>query len=486
MKKKQILIVEDEPIVADDIKMTLHKLGYAVPAIASSGKEAIKKTEEIHPDLVLMDIVLKGKMDGIEATRIIRSRFDIPVIYLTAFADKKILERAKITEPYGYIIKPFEDRELKSTIEIALYKHKMERKLKESEEWLFTTLKSIGDAVIATDKKGYVTFMNPVAQILTGWKQEETAGRPLKDVFQIINEETGEPAEDPLPEVLREGRVIGVAERTVLVAKDGRRIPIADTCAPIKYRKGNIAGAVLVFQDITERTKLQKDLMQAEKMAAIGTMAASVAHELRNPLGVIKTAVYNLRQNLQMKDVKTERRIANINKKVEEADKIINDLLNYSRLRKPNLVNTNINELIEEAESRVKSEFSGNKITTIKKLGKISEIKVDRVQMSGVFQNIIRNAYEAMDSGDKLTLCTKYIKSKKSIEISIADTGCGISRENLEKLDKPFFSTKAKGTGLGLPLAFRIVKENHRGIIEVKSDVGKGTEFKVILPAEIV
>jgi len=169
MGKAQILIVEDERIVAHDIEKSLRNLGFDVCASVPSGEEALEKAEGQRPDLVLMDIMLKGDMNGIEAAEQIRSRFNIPVVYLTAYADEEVLERAKITEPFGYIIKPFEERELGSAIKMALYKHKMERKLKESEEWFSTTLKSIGDAVITTDKEGRVTFMNPVAESLTGW-----------------------------------------------------------------------------------------------------------------------------------------------------------------------------------------------------------------------------------------------------------------------------------------------------------------------------
>ncbi len=132
MKTIQILVVEDEQIVANDIKMILQRLGYVVSGMASSGEDAIKKAEEINPDLVLMDIVLEGKMDGVEAASLIRYRFDIPVVYLTAYSDKKTLERAKVTEPFGYILKPFKDRDLYTTIEMALYTHKMGNMLKES------------------------------------------------------------------------------------------------------------------------------------------------------------------------------------------------------------------------------------------------------------------------------------------------------------------------------------------------------------------
>jgi CheY-like chemotaxis protein len=150
MAKAHILIVEDDGIVAIDIENSLKKLGFSVIAMVPSGEEALEKVAEYKPDLVLMDIVLKGEMNGTEAAKQIRSQFNIPIVYLSAYAEEEILERAKVTEPFGYIIKPFEDRELNTAIEMALYKHKMEKRLKESEEWLSTTLKSIGDAVIVT------------------------------------------------------------------------------------------------------------------------------------------------------------------------------------------------------------------------------------------------------------------------------------------------------------------------------------------------
>lgn len=147
MKKTEILIVEDERIVAADMKISLNRLGYDVCGMVISGEKAVKKAEELHPDLVLMDIKLSGEMDGIEAASIIRSRIDIPVIYLTAHADKKTLERAKKTEPYGYVLKPFEDRELNAAIEMALHKHKLEKMLKEKEEKLRRNLEDTINAL---------------------------------------------------------------------------------------------------------------------------------------------------------------------------------------------------------------------------------------------------------------------------------------------------------------------------------------------------
>jgi putative integral membrane protein (TIGR02587 family) len=173
----------------------------------------------------LMDISLDGPMDGIEAAEAIRRQHDVPVIYLTAHSDPATLARAKITGPFGYILKPFDERDLATQIELALYKHQADRQLRQQREWLRVTLTSIGDAVIATDAEGRITFVNPVAEALTGWKAEEAAGQPIQCVFRIVNEQTGTPLEEPVARVLREGRAVELANHAALLTKDGARCP---------------------------------------------------------------------------------------------------------------------------------------------------------------------------------------------------------------------------------------------------------------------
>lgn len=251
MTGTQILVVEDEIIVAEDIRRSLQNMGYNIPVTVSKGEDAIKTAGENNPDLVLMDIVIEGKMDGIQTAEQIRSRYNIPVVYLTAYSDIKTLERAKITEPFGYIIKPFKERELNINIEIALYKHRMEKKLKESKEWFITTLKSISDAVIATDPSGCVKFMNPVAQSMTGWALEEAYGKPLKDIFNIMTEKTRRKVSAG-----GEGTDIAV-NLTVLINRHKNKIPVEVGSDPIRDDKENIIGIVTVFRDITERKKTE-------------------------------------------------------------------------------------------------------------------------------------------------------------------------------------------------------------------------------------
>lgn len=280
MEEIKIIVVEDESIVAEDIKRSLQNMGYFVPAIVSTGEDAIKKAAELMPDMILMDIVLRGEMNGIEAAGQIRTDLNIPVIYLTAYTDDKILEQAKLTEPFGYIIKPFEDKELHSVIEMALYKNRMDNKLRESQDWLSTVLHSIGDAVIATDKEGNVIFMNPVAEKLTGWDQNDAKGRDLAEVFNIINEETEKRVENPAKKVIREGKALNIANHTVLISKENKKIAIDDSAAPIKNTKGELTGVVLVFHDVTERRSMEKQLN--EKLEELGNFyEMSVNRELR-------------------------------------------------------------------------------------------------------------------------------------------------------------------------------------------------------------
>ncbi len=207
------------------------------------------------PDLILMDISLSGSMDGVAAAEAIRCRQDVPVVYLTAHSDSATLARAKITDPFGYLLKPFEERELATQVELALFKHQSERQLREQREWLRVTLRSIGDAVIATDAAGRVTFLNPASEALTGWDAKEAAGQPIEHVFRIVNERTGEPLPEPVARVLRECRAVELANHAALVKKDGRTVPIEDSAAPILDAAGELIGVVLVFHEVTAKRR---------------------------------------------------------------------------------------------------------------------------------------------------------------------------------------------------------------------------------------
>ncbi|MCK5148262.1 PAS domain S-box protein [bacterium] len=264
MSQPKIMIVEDELIIAHDIKRILINSGYVVSAIASSGELALQQIDKLKPDLVLMDIKLKGDMNGIETAGQAHALYDVPVVYMTANADIETVERAKQAEPYGFIYKPVQPVVLKAVIEMALYKHGAEKQLKQREAWLDATLNSIGDAVISTDIEGLIISMNPVAEKLTGWKQDMSVGRPLTKVFKIKNIKTGKRIVNPLIKVLKDGITVGLANHTVLITKDGREIQIADSAAPIRDTNGEVSGVVLVFRDVTEEYQMRETVKVSE------------------------------------------------------------------------------------------------------------------------------------------------------------------------------------------------------------------------------
>ena len=244
-----IFIVEDERIVAEDIKVSLEARGYTVPGIASSRDQAIEGIRRTSPQLVLMDIMLKGPDDGIETARLVRELFGIPVIYLTSHADQDTLNRAKITEPFGYIIKPFEERDLLSAIEIALYRRQVEERLQEKERWLATILGSIAEGVLAVDAIGVIRLANAAAERIGGWQSDEMVGRELADVYRVADPVTRQQIELPSLPALLGGTGSRDSELRILTRKDGAKALIQESVAPISDAAGTVSGVVLVIRD---------------------------------------------------------------------------------------------------------------------------------------------------------------------------------------------------------------------------------------------
>ncbi len=245
----RILIVEDERITAEDLRDILTDLGYLVVDVVSSGPEAIRRAEESPLDLALMDIHIKGEMDGTEVAHILRSRFNVPVIYLTAHADSETLNRAKLAQPLGYITKPFQEPELRASIEMALYKHAQDVKSTDREEWLSSTLGSIGEGIITVDERGNVILLNSAAEKLTGWPVEEALGRHMDEVFPLLHPASGQKIAPPLERVLAGGAVEEIAGEVTVLRRDGERKPVSASMAPVRNHQGAVSGAVVVFGD---------------------------------------------------------------------------------------------------------------------------------------------------------------------------------------------------------------------------------------------
>ena len=248
LENAKILVVEDERITAEDIKRSLEKTGYIVPAIVSTGEDAVKFSEKYKPDLVLMDIVLDGKVDGIEAAETIRTKFAIPVIYLTAYSDKNTVERAKTTnpsafilkEPYGFLHKPFEENELYAAIDIILDRNKEEKMLKSHDELLVSLLKTISDGVIVTDSDEKIKLMNSAAEKITGFNKDKSIGKKFSEVFRVPGLKIDVPEEINLNDNLD--------EEIFLESKNDTKTLIDGTLTPIKNKNGVSEGIIIIFR----------------------------------------------------------------------------------------------------------------------------------------------------------------------------------------------------------------------------------------------
>ncbi|MBK9249238.1 MAG: PAS domain S-box protein [Ignavibacteria bacterium] len=261
----RILIVENEPDIATTLRLLLSKAGFDVVGITGFGEEVLPLLEQSTIDIILMDIGLNGPMDGIETAQQIHGSRDTPIIFLTAKADAATFQRAKATQPYGYIHKPFDIMQVQSSIEMAMSRYQIEKSLNEHRRWLSTTLSSIGDGVIVTDRLGTIQFMNPVAEKLTAYQQTSAAGKQLQEVFTIIDELTRASESNPVELVLKENRTVVLPNHTILVAKNGDEYNIEVSAAPMYDPNTSISGVVLTFRDTTDKHRTEELLAKTER-----------------------------------------------------------------------------------------------------------------------------------------------------------------------------------------------------------------------------
>ncbi len=264
MRQENILIVEDERIIALDLQGRLIRFGYPRPVIATNGIDALKEIENRKPDIILMDIMLSSGFDGIETANIIHEKYNIPIIFLTAYSDEGTLERAKKADPVAYILKPFKERELFTTIEMALFKFKADEKAKRQERWSAAILRSIGDGIIATNQNGNIDFLNPKAEAILEVNQEDVKNLPLSEIFNPLDNINKMPLEIPFAE----HRTFNY-KNCVIINKKGMVIHIEGSIAPIIDKFGNIEGKVVAFRDISQIQRLSETISYQESHDAL-------------------------------------------------------------------------------------------------------------------------------------------------------------------------------------------------------------------------
>ena len=437
MMTPRILVVEDDEIVSEYIQRRLERVGYRVLPVVSSGQQALETTREESPDLVLMDIRLQGDMDGVEAAREIRDRFNIPVVYLTAYSDDATLDRAKVTEPYGYILKPFRERELHTTIEMALYKHDIERKLKQSEERFRTIITESADGTVIVDRDGIVRFVNPAAEALLGRTADGLLGEPWRS--PLIGGETTE------LEIVRQGGKGVVGEmRVVDIAWEGGTAHLT------------------AIRDITERKRIEEQMRASLREKEV--LLREIHHRVKNNLQVINSLL-----RLQSRQIEDRRHVEAFRDCQNRIRSMA--LIHEALYQSEDLANIRFRDYIKSLTTHLFRSYGVS-------AGKIRlKIEADSLLLgidlaipcglviNELVSNALKHAFPDRREGEiKISLRSF---DENQIRLVVSDDGIGVPED---------VTTRQAGS-LGLHLVTILVEDQLHG--EMELDRANGTEFRI-------
>jgi two-component system cell cycle sensor histidine kinase/response regulator CckA len=493
-----ILVVEDDADVAESVRDVLVDAGYLVPEIAASGQRALELAARLRFALVLMDVQLDGGIDGIETARRLRDEHAIRVVYLTGFTDDATLQRAKQTAPLGYLKKPFNARELRIAVEIGLHQAALEGELAAREQWFSTTLQSIGDAVLTTDARDRITFLNRAGEALLNVRASASIGKKIDELVRLVDLR-GAPialmnsaGSAPLP---RDARL--VVPGTVAAGSDGpapTHVLIEGSIAPITLDAGTGLGSVMILRDIGERRQLERRLGMTERLAAIGTMAAGMQHEINNPLAtVVANVQFALDALRACPDGASREAISELVSALDDASegaervrRTVEDLRHFSRGAEAIELPIDVTSAIEDA-LRMTAHAVRHHATVRREYGSTPRVRAEEGQLARVFMNLLLNAAQSTGDGraasHTIVLATRTDALGRAVA-EVTDDGPGIAPEMLHRIFDPFFTTPLDSATLGLGLAVcHSIVTSLGGEIDVESVLGKGSTFRVSLPA---
>ncbi|MFN8672607.1 MAG: response regulator [Candidatus Sericytochromatia bacterium] len=453
----KVLIVEDQNIVALDLENSLRSLKYNVTGIAFSGAGAIKKTQETLPDIILMDITLKGDMDGINAAQEIKKRFDIPIIYLTAYTDSATIERAKKTEPLGYLIKPFEEKELNRVIELALYKHKIDKKTKEKEVISKSILNSLDSAIIRLNKDLNIIFANKKFLEISEYTEKELYNKSLKELFISLN----------LDGAYNDKEVI-------LITRSGDNKLLS---LKINYDNDDndlMIGINIILDELKENNTLFSLKYIEKSINLLLDICNNHADGIFNTLTGLK---FNF--SVIEKNNNNELIINNINFMKEYGIKLEKNISNLFEFSQKTFIIKETVPLLNILEKVLKKiKYDNFEIDISNK----DIVYCDIESISEAIYQIILNALEASEYDSKISLFTNkiIINNQSFLKFSIKDEGIGIEEKNLNKIFEPYFSTKCK-KGIGLTKAMINISKND-GFITFEQNYPSGVIFNIFIP----
>jgi PAS domain S-box-containing protein len=486
----RVLIVEDERVVATHVQRSLQDAGYVVTGIAANAAEVTRLVASTPPDVALVDIRLRGGGEGFEIAEWLRVDNDVPVVYMTAHTDDDTLQRAARTGAYGYVVKPFTIGEVKSALQVALYKHGMDQHLAERERWFSTTLRAIADGVVACDAEQRVTFMNPAAERMLGYYEAKALGLRMSDVLGRNGARI-----EPVAQAL----VDGVAAPFLLENErgvNGTPLVAEGTVAPIKHAE-RVLGAVLVLHDVTEQRRHDEQLALTDRLSSLGTLVASVAHEINNPLaytlgnlGLAGAELERIKSQSSDRSLNLvlERVIRSLRDAEDGAGRVANtvkELRAFGRMEERSQRPVDPRACVDWA-LRLTSNQLLHQARLLTSLREVPNVLANELKLSQVVVNLLTNAVQAL-TGEREhneVHVNTWTDETGAAVIEVEDNGRGMSEEVRLSVFEPFFTTKAAGHGTGLGLSIcRNIVTGFGGQISVESSPGKGSRFRVRLPA---
>lgn len=502
MTLARILIVEDESMIARELAENLRNMGYEVTACAYSGAQAIAEASNTTPDLVLMDIRLQGTMDGVEAASRLQSQFGIPVVYLTAYSDEAILERAKATDPFGYLIKPCTETELRATIKMALYRSQIEKELRLSEERYRAIVEDQTELVCRFLPDGTLTFVNQAYCRFFDKSREELLGQSF---LHAIAPEDQETVYAGLAALNRQNPTATQERRFVAPSTEVRWLQC--THRAIFHEHGDVVEYQSVGRDITEKknaeTQLEKALAVAGRLRleaeaanlAKSRFLANMSHEIRTPLNSIVGFSEILEdQKFGSLNEKQHRFLTYVLESARHLLELINDILDLAKVESGKLElqsgPVRVEGLLRDCVTMVRTQAVKKglhiNVCMAEDLAGNS-IQADEVKLRQILFNLLSNAIKFTPPGGEVTVDAR--RDREQFILCVADTGVGLKEEDKERIFDAFEQADASlsknfdGTGLGLTLTRRLV-ELHRGKIWAESEgEGKGSRFVLTIPA---
>ncbi len=481
MTETTILIVEDESIVALDLKTRLQRLDYRVVGPVASGNAAVEMAVSQHPDLILMDIHLQDTIDGIAAAQMIQDQLSIPIVFLTAHSDTATLERAKQTQSYGYLVKPYNERELPTTIEMALSRHHMEQQIQRQNQQLQSIVNAMPHGVALIDARRNILSANRLGQDAL----MALAGLRIGDQLQHLGDLD-------LTQLFHHSN----AGLWHAASPESGNSSVFEVTASPQETGHNDDGWVLILRDVTREREIEQRVQQQQRLAAVGQLAAGIAHDFNNILTIISMTLQLIPLRYPDLQPDIQERLETTAEQVERGAGMIQQVLDFSRQSKLTLQTFDLVPFVKEVVKMIDRALPENISFSFRHNTDACIITADSTQVQQVMMNLIINARDAMPHGGHLDLNLQPVAfesasippfpdmvGKAWVRMTLTDNGVGMAPDVQEHIFEPFFTTKNRnqGTGLGLAQVYGIIRQ-HGGFIDVQSTIGAGTTFTLYWP----